>query len=188
MSTDTLTQPWLVVIDMQTAFADPDSVWGIPDYGTIEPVVSELCERFAGRTVITRFVPDPEEPGQWEAYYDRWHSMRCSANSPLWNVTIPVRPGTPVVTLPTFSKWGDQLDRITAGAPLTICGVATDCCVLSTALGAVDAGRAVTVVSDACAGVSEEHHRATLALLDLLSPMIEIRSASELIGNTVRSG
>lgn len=172
--------PWLVVIDMQEAFRDPDSAWGVPGYSAIEPVVTALCGRFPGRTVITRFVPDQEEPGEWSRYYDRWPSMRQPAGSPLWEVTVPVPADVPVVSLPTFGKWGAELARLTGDAPLVLCGVATDCCVLATALAAADAGRSVTVVGDACAGVSDRHHRATLDLLELLSPLVGIADAAEI--------
>lgn len=179
--------PWLVVIDMQRAFADPDSAWAVPRYAGIEPLVTRLCEQYSGRTVVTRFVPDPDEPGQWARYYDRWPTMRRPADSELWEVTFPVPEGAPVLSLPTFSKWGPELDGMTGGAPLVLCGVATDCCVLSTALGAADAGRAVTVVGDACAGVADQHHQEALTLLGLLSPMVEVRDAADL-GELLRKG
>lgn len=175
-------RPWLVVIDMQEVFRDPGSGWAVPGYAAIEPTVANLCGRFPGRTVITRFVPDPEEPGQWSRYYDRWPAMRRPADSALWEVTVPVPAGAPVVSLPTFGKWGGELARITGESPLVLCGVATDCCVLATALAAVDAGRAVSVVGDACAGVSDRHHAATLDLLALLAPLVHITSADEVEG------
>ncbi|MEW2492348.1 cysteine hydrolase family protein [Streptomyces nodosus] len=172
--------PWLVVIDMQVAFADPGSAWAVPRYSEIEPVVKRLCDGFEGRVVVTRFVPDPAEPGQWARYYARWPTMRAPADDPLWDVTFPVPDSTPVVSLPTFGKWGGELDRITDGAPLVMCGVATDCCVLATVLAAADAGREVTVVADACAGVGDDYHEETLHVLGLLSPMVEVRMAGEL--------
>ncbi|WP_406135607.1 cysteine hydrolase family protein [Streptomyces sp. NBC_01089] len=174
--------PWLVVIDMQRAFADADSAWRVPRYAEIEPVIDALGERYAGRTVHTRFVPDPAEPDQWARYYDRWSTMRRPQDSPLWELTRPLPGGTPVVSLPTFGKWGGELAALTAGAPLVLCGVATDCCVLATALAAADAGRAVTVVSDACAGVDDRSHGDTLRLLGLLSPMVEVCEARSLPG------
>lgn len=53
---------------------------------------------------------------------------------------------------------------------------------LSTALGAADAGRAVTVVPDACAGVSAEHHDAALGPLELLAPQVRVETAAFLAG------
>ncbi|MFJ3698782.1 cysteine hydrolase family protein [Streptomyces sp. NPDC090052] len=179
---DSAPAPWLVVIDMQWAFAEPGSAWSVPRYAQIEPVIDALCERFAGRTVHTRFVPDPAEPGQWARYYDRWSTMRRPPGSPLWGLTRHLPDGAPVVSLPTFGKWGEELAALTAGAPLVLCGVATDCCVLATALAAADAGRAVTVVADACAGADDRSHGDTLRLLGLLSPMVEVAGARSLTG------
>ena len=57
---------------------------------------------------------------------------------------------------------------------MVLAGVSTDCCVLSTAAAAADAGVAVQVVADACAGVDEASHRKTLDVLALYAPLIEI--------------
>ncbi|UKA60629.1 isochorismatase family protein [Arthrobacter sp. FW306-2-2C-D06B] len=45
-----------------------------------------------------------------------------------------------------------RADRIPVGEEIILTGVATDFCILATALGASDAGRYVTVVEDACSG------------------------------------
>ncbi len=59
-------------------------------------------------------------------------------------------------------------------------GVATECCVLATALASVDAGHAVTVVSDACAGATEALHDKALTLLAQLDPLVTVTSADQL--------
>lgn len=172
---------FLVVIDMQVAFADPASVWVAPRYDEIVPVIGKLTARFAGRVVYTRFVRDARETGSWRPYYDRWSSMRAAEDSQLWDMTLPVPQSAPVVSLPTFSKWGPDLERIVGpDAPLVMCGVATDCCVLGTAYGAADAGRTVTVVADACAGATDAAHGQALALLDMLDPMVKVRRSDEI--------
>ena len=66
-----------------------------------------------------------------------------------------LQPTGPTVNRTTFSTWGPELaDRVGAGTML-LAGVSTDCCVLSTATAAADAGVAVQVVADACAGIDE---------------------------------
>ncbi len=173
--------PWLVVIDMQTAFADQGSAWAVPAYPEIVPVISSLVGVFGHRVVHTRFVPDEAEPGQWSRYYDRWATMRQPASSQLWDLTMPVPPGGPVVSRPTFSKWHPDLVRLMdVDAPLVMCGVATDCCVLATALAAADDGRDVTVIADASAGASSRHHDQALSLLALLDPLITVSTSDEL--------
>ena len=58
------------------------------------------------------------------------------------------------------------------GAPVS--GVATDCGVISTALPMADAGVAVRVVGDACAGSTPENHAHALAVMSLYAPQITV--------------
>jgi nicotinamidase-related amidase len=177
---DLAAEPWLVVIDMQRAFGDPDSGWAAAAYGDIVPVVDDLVRRFGDRVVRTRFVRDPAEPGQWRAYYDAWPDFRVPPDHPVWDLLPPAGPGATVVDEPTFSKWGDQLVSVVGEAPLVMCGVATECCVLATALAAADAGRPVTVVADACAGGTREAHEQALALLALNAPLVTLVASGDL--------
>lgn len=97
------------------------------------------------------------------------------------DITLPMAEGDRIISLPTFSKWGDELAEATRDCErLILCGVATDCCVLSTVLGAVDAGKWVTVVTDACAGATDRAHEQALELMRLLSPMVTLATADEL--------
>ena len=172
----------LVVIDMQEVFRHPESQWHVPRYATAETHIEEILRTHPEHVVWTRFVRDPLETGSWREYYERWDKCREDTDSQVWNLTMPVEPHHEVLTLPTFSKWGDALANLTdASQRIVICGVATDCCVLSTVLGAVDAGKPVTVVSDACAGVTDEAHDQTLSLLSLLHPMVEIVTTEQFL-------
>jgi nicotinamidase-related amidase len=60
---------------------------------------------------------------------------------------------------------------------LVLAGVSTDCCVLSTALAAADAGVQVTVVADACAGVDDVAHLRALEAMKLYAPLIDVLDA-----------
>src|SRR3954462_14983654 len=173
--------PWLVVIDMQQVFADASSDWAVDGYDGAARRIEGLLPHFSGRAVFTRFVADPAEWGSWADYYDRWSTMRRPPSWPRWELTIA--PGeAPVVSLSPFSKWGADLAELTGEtSPLVVCGVATDCCVLATVLGAVDSGRRITVVEDACAGVSARHHAETLSLLTLLEPMVSVVPADRVM-------
>ncbi|MCR8669542.1 cysteine hydrolase family protein [Agrococcus sp. HG114] len=174
--------PALVVIDMQRIFRDPGSQWSTGGYDAAADRIGRLVEVSAGPVIWTRFVRDPAELGSWRAYYDRWSACREAPDSTAWDLTMPVRPSDSVLSLPTFSKWGDELAALTEGRDLVVCGVATDCCVLSTVLGAVDAGKQVTVVTDACAGATEEAHDQAVALMGMLAPMVSLTRTSELVG------
>src|SRR5262249_28748582 len=66
--------------------------------------------------------------------------------------------------------------------PLVLAGVSTDCCVLSTALAAADDGIGVRVVADACAGVDDESHAQALHIMRLYSPLVEVVTLADVIG------
>lgn len=174
----------LAVIDMQTAFAHPKSEWFIPRYKNVEANVQRLVDAFNENVVWTKFVRDTDEKGAWVDYYDRWTSFRVGENSKQWDITLHTQSADPVISLPTFSKWGPEMAKASPlDKQLIVSGVATDCCVLSTVLGAVDAGRSVTIVTDACGAVSDEAQQQTLDLLSLLSPMVSLTTTEDLLAS-----
>jgi nicotinamidase-related amidase len=174
----------LVVVDMQRVFADPASAWATPDYAVASAGIRRLLPAFAGRTVYTRFVAPERPAGAWVPYYRDWPAQLRPADDPLWDVTDEFAVGdAPVVTATTFGKWGPDLAAATAEAEhLVVTGVSTDCCVLSTALAAADAGRFVTVPADACAGLSEADHRRALDAMALYTPLITVSDVEEVLG------
>ena len=172
----------LVLIDMQRIFQEPESQWSVSNYQEAEENILTLRDSFE-HVIWTKFVRDPQETGAWGDYYRRWDECREEPESPRWDITVPVRENEQVLSLPTFSKWGADLARMTEGYQhLVVAGVATDCCVLSTVLGAVDAGKHVTVVSDACGGATPRAHDQALELMELLSPMVTVRSSESILG------
>ncbi len=172
----------LVVIDMQRIFAEPKSQWYVSNYPQVQSAIDRLRSGLGEPVVWTRFVRDPAEQGVWADYYERWDECRAEPDAADWDLTLRKSPDDHVVSLPTFSKWGPELQSLTEGQDhLVVAGVATDCCVLSTVLGAIDAGKWVTVVTDACGGATAEAHRQTLALLELLSPMVSLKTIDEVL-------
>jgi nicotinamidase-related amidase len=169
-------EPHLVVVDMQRVFADAGSAWATPGYASASAGVRRLLPAFAGRAVFTRFVAPAEPVGAWIPYYRDWPDQLRPADDPIWGLTPELDPGdAPIVTASTFGKWGRDLAAATGDAEhLVVTGVSTDCCVLSTALAAADAGRFVTVPADACAGLSEADHRRALDAMALYAPLITI--------------
>ncbi|MBT2503299.1 cysteine hydrolase family protein [Curtobacterium sp. ISL-83] len=170
---------WLVVIDMQQVFTG-ESPWATPRYDHASVGIEHLLPRFTGRTVFTRFTAPARPEGAWVPYYREWPFALAPAADPMWRLTEPFASaasdrGDPVVTVPTFGKWGTSLQAVVGDHPhLVLVGVSTDCCVLSTALAAADAGATVTVVADACAGASDEDHERALAAMRLYAPLITV--------------
>ena len=174
---------WLVVIDPQRIFADPASPWGSPMFpGIVEPV-RRLAAAAGERTVVTRWVPDQDPQGSWKAYLAAWPFADVAPDDPLLDVVPEVADlGRHVVAVPTFGKWGPDLEAVTGPVPhLVLTGVATDCCVVSTALAAADAGATVTVVTDGCAGSSPQNHRAAMDVMGLYPPQITLATSADLL-------
>lgn len=174
----------LVVVDIQRVFADPASDWATPGFAAVVPAVRSLVEAFdaAGAPVVfTRFLAPERPTGAWAQYYARWPSALRAADDPVWDLVdgLGRRREHPVVSATTFGKWGQELTAAVGGADgVVLAGVSTDCCVLSTALGAADAGIAVRVVADACAGVSGADHERALAVMALYDPLVRVVDAA----------
>lgn len=174
---------WLVAIDLQRVFGDPASPWATPDFDRAVAGTRALLPAFAGRTVRTRFVAPENPAGAWQAYYADWPFALVPAEDPLYDLVPGVASEAgPVVSATTFGKWGPGLDAaIQHRRSIVLTGVSTDCCVLSTALAAADAGVQVRVVTDACAGLSEADHLRALAAMALYAPLVTLTTVAEVL-------
>ncbi len=169
---------WLVLIDPQTVFASHEaSPWGSPLFAAALPQMIHLADEFGPeRTVITRFVADPGLGGSWVGYYQDWPFALVPDEDPLYAV-VPELSGVArhIVTEPTFGKWTAAMRAIVGDQPtITLGGVSTDCCVLSTALPAADAGAVVRVAATACAGSTPENHQRALDAMALYAPQLTV--------------
>jgi nicotinamidase-related amidase len=183
-----MSRPWLVVIDMQNVFGDPDSGWVTPRFHEAARRITRLVEAHGGdRTVFTRFVAPLEPTGAWRDYYETFSWALQPASDPLYRITEDLQPLVEhSIEAHTFGKWNDDLVAITGPEPeLLVCGVATDCCVLSTVLPAADAGASVTVVTDACAGSTDGAHQKALDVMALYQPLVSFTTTEELVAATV---
>jgi nicotinamidase-related amidase len=180
----------LVVVDMQEVFRDSDSAWWIPRFEEIVPTVTRLVEAHLPNVVMTRFVPSATPSGAWLRYYERWPFAAQNAAHEMWQIVQPLRAdasagkggtftGT-VVDKSTFSKWGPELERLVGPlGQMILAGVSTDCCVISTALAAADAGVEVLIAAQACAGIDDSAHEQALQVMALYDPLIKIISLDE---------
>jgi nicotinamidase-related amidase len=170
---------WLVVVDMQHVFADPTSPWFTSGFASAAERIATLVPRFGRRVAFTRFVPPSAIEGSWADYYRRWNFAADPANAELWQLVPPWR-GYERIDTHRFSKWGAELRALTGpAATFVLCGVSTDCCVLMTALAAVDDGAFVRVVADACGAKTPEVHEGALSLLRTRAPQLTITSSSQ---------
>ncbi len=173
--------PWLVVIDMQEIFGDPASAWATPDFDAITPAIRRLIDAFGERVIYTRFIAPSTPEGAWVPYYKLWPFALEAGHLNDMAAAFDTA-GRAVIDCPTFGKWGPELESAMQGSrEMVLVGVSTDCCVISTAIPAADAGVHVRVVSDACAGLSPEDHQRALDAMALFAPLIEVTTADEVL-------
>lgn len=176
-------EAWLVAVDLQHIFGDPGSAWASGEFSRAVGGTRALLPAFVGRTVLTRFVAPAAPSGAWVPYFADWPFALVAEDDPFYRL-VPELAGldAPVVTATTFGKWGPELAAATQGSgTLVLTGVATDCCVLSTALAAADAGVAVQVVTDACAGATEADHQRALDAMALYAPLITLTTVADVL-------
>ena len=182
----------LAVIDMQNVFGDPGSPWCAPRFEEIVEPVRRLTRAFADRTVYTRFLSPAVPTGVWRAYYADWPFALQPPEAELWGVVPSLAADAAAVAgtdraggtidAPTFGKWGPELARLVGpGGRLLLAGVSTDCCVLSTALAAADAGAEVVVVADACAGADDTSHARALDVMRLYAPLVSVAATEDVL-------
>ena len=178
----------LAVIDMQNVFAAEGSPWRTPGFAHVVDPIRRLATAFGPDTVFTRFVAPAEPVGSWRPYYELWPFALQPSDAPIWDVVDELADlADRTVSAPTFSKWSELADLLAPGGRLVLCGVSTDCCVLSTALEAADAGAEVIVVAEACAGLDDNTHAKALELMDLYAPLVRVVDLTEGLALTARS-
>ena len=175
-----MTDGVLVVVDVQHVFADPGSPWGAPRFAQVHPAIRRLTAAFTGRVVHTRFVAPARPTGAWVPYYEQFPFALQPPDAPLYAL-VDDPGGAPVLDASTFGKWGPELAALVGDRPVLLAGVSTDCCVLSTALPAADAGVPVQVVTDACAGASDADHDRALAAMALYAPLITLTTTDAVL-------
>ncbi len=184
MSAQAPTDTWLVVIDPQVIFASPDSAWGSPFFAEALPRIHALADAFGDRVLVTRWMPTADRTTSWGAYFAAWPFADQPPTDPLFAL-VPEAAGLsphPSIDLPTFGKWGPDLEAVVGhGAHVVLAGVSTDCCVISTALAAADAGAHVTIAADACAGSTAENHAAAIQVLGLYPPQITVSDTAAVL-------
>jgi nicotinamidase-related amidase len=171
--------PTLVVIDLQHVFGDPDSGWFTPRFAEILDPIERLVSAFGPDVVFTRYVAPAEPSGAWREYFEQWPFARQPPDAPLYALAERFA-GRRTFDRPTFGKWDTEL-AARVGEEMVLAGVSTDCCVLSTALAAADAGVKVRVAADACAGATDTSHEQALAIMGLYAPLIEVTTVAAVL-------
>ncbi|WP_091227029.1 cysteine hydrolase family protein [Microbacterium sp. 3J1] len=175
--------PWLVVIDPQNIFASSDSAWGSPFFSAAMPHIRALAASFGERVLITRWMPTADRSTSWGEYFASWPFADRPPSDPLFDLVPDAADLSPHPTLdvPTFGKWSAVETVVGRGAHVVLAGVATDCCVISTALAAADAGAHVAIAADACAGSTADNHAAALQVMRLYPPQLTVTDTESVL-------
>jgi nicotinamidase-related amidase len=168
----------LVVVDMQHVFGDAASPWFTPRFAELIAPIEGLVDAYEPDVTFTRFIAPVTPTGAWVDYYRQWPFALRSASDPMYELVPPFRD-RPAVVATTFGKWPQLAERV--GGSIVVSGVSTDCCVLSTALAAADAGVRVRVVADACAGMNDDTHSKAIEIMALYGPLIEVTSVAAVL-------
>jgi nicotinamidase-related amidase len=170
----------LALIDLQNIFADPGSGWATPDFERVIEPTKQLIASLAPDVVFTRFVAPDKPVGSWVPYYEHYPFALQPPDSHEYQLVDEFKDA-PTLDKTTFGAWGPELAaEVGTGGHLVLAGVTTDCCVITTALAAVDAGVYVQVVEDACAGSDADNHRKAIDIMRLYSPMLEIVTVNQI--------
>ena len=177
--------PWLVVIDMQRIFGEPESPWYAPGFGAASAAAVRLRRAFGSRVALTRFLAPAKPEQAWVSYYEAWRFALDPVNAVLYDLVgdFPVDDAV-LIDRTTFGKWDGETEKVLGGPrQIVVAGVSTDCCVLSTALAAVDAGIHVRIVEDACAATSTLDHRRAIDVMASYAPLIDITSVDAVLAS-----
>jgi nicotinamidase-related amidase len=188
-----MTEKYLLVIDMQNIFADPESDWKTAEIEQIYDPIQRLAKHFAPQVVFTRFISAQKPTGAWCEYYSDWPKALVPPSDPTWEIVPELKEvsltvnglngDATTIDKTTFGKDGPELQTLLApDDEVYLCGVSSDCCVLSTALALIDRGIKTYVVEDACRGLDEASHNAAMLVMSDYAPICQIVKTSEVLG------
>ena len=178
-------------IDMQNIFAR-GSIWETPWMERVLPAIVGVCDRYAARTVFTRFITPlhaGDRPGRWRRYFTKWESATRSRLPAGQLDLVPAlarfAPPATVIDKPGYSAFvGSPLAAFLGEKgvdTVAMTGAETDVCVLASVLDAVDLGFRVVIVEDALCSSSDAGHDALMTMYRTrFAEQIELVRAEEL--------
>jgi nicotinamidase-related amidase len=143
----TATRPVLIVVDMQCGFVRPASSHIVD---TVVDVVSRWQEN-GGDTVFTKYVNDPAMPFERLLH---WTRLRESPEIDIVPALQPYAANATAVLekriYTMFTDEGETLVHRHGWTDLFICGIATESCVLKSAVDAFERNLTPWILEDAC--------------------------------------
>lgn len=163
----------LLIVDVQAGFIN-DWTRHIPE------AVESLQGRFAG-VFASRFENAPDSP------FRKWKGlMRFAPGTPETALAFAPRKDACLFAKHGYSAASDAVVAAakTGDSPVYLCGIATDNCVLATAIDLFEMGIRPVVIADVCASHGgPDCHKAGLLLLGRLLGEAQIVSSARLAAN-----
>jgi nicotinamidase-related amidase len=189
-----MVKKYLLVIDMQNVFADPKSGWWTAEIEQIYGPIQRLVAHFSPQVVFTRFISAQHPRGAWRTYYQDWPETLVPPSDPIWEIVPELRAlsstvhgwngDATTIDKTTFGKDGPELQTLLApDDEVYLCGVSSDCCVLSTAVALIDRGIKTYVIADACRAADPKAHQAAMLVLSDYVPICEIVHSADVLAD-----
>ncbi len=172
-----MSSPTLVVIDVQNGFVNARTEHALP-------MISRLLDFWESRDwpiVFSRF------HNQAGSGYEKWiHWTRLRADDEVALHSSVAQRATTIIDkdgYTVFTSAGREALGVESGDVLVICGIATDSCVLKTAVDAFEAEVEPVVAIDACATHGgEDAHAAGILIIERFIGRGQVLSTDDVIG------
>ena len=165
----------LIVIDMQNVYKEGQP-WGCCSVSTASANIRKLIDSgvFGDNIVFTKFLAPIVPEGSW-ADYNRANAAinEDTYLNEMMEEFKSYLDKYPVLTKSTYSSFEiEELCEMAKEAEhVVLCGVVAECCVLSTALSAIDKGYPVIYISDAVSGLSPITEAEAANIVSYLAPI-----------------
>lgn len=171
-----LDNPMLLVIDMQNIYSK-NQKWECKNYDRALKNIQSLMDASANRgidIILTRYIASNNPSGVWKDY----NVENAEVNSDKWLNELDSRlqlinGKIECYDKSVYSAYSIEAIRTAASkaSSVIVTGVVAECCVLSTVMSLIDAGKYVYYIEDAVAGIDDETEKATVKVLEGLEPL-----------------
>lgn len=171
-----LESPMLLVIDMQNIYSK-NQKWECKNYDRALKNIQSLMDASANRgidIILTRYIASNNPSGVWKDY----NNENAEVNTDKWLNELDSRlqfnnEKIDCYDKSVYSAYSIEAIRTAAAkaSSVIVTGVVAECCVLSTVMSLIDAGKYVYYITDAVAGIDDETEKATVKVLEGLVPL-----------------
>lgn len=172
-----LKEDLILVTDMQKAYLKGQK-WECPNINSVIEKIVQLLSECNCNVMFTAFTAPQNPTGQWIDYnYVNQDINSCPYKNEIIDRLKCYIKKYPLVFKDKYSSLSNKsvtqavYDIIKNGGRVVITGVVSECCVLSTAMAAIDLGGKVIYIKDAVAGSSKKHEKAVELIMRGMEPI-----------------